>query len=120
MVFQWYSESGTAAEFFVDPGNTLCRPGRGAVTQIEQLASAVSETRQLIERCRAALHARQAEVRANLTLEEILSDRPDLLNLYRSLPLAWANPSARLTGDLFVPVDFEAAYMEACRRRRLV
>src|SRR5262249_10942142 len=26
----------------------------------------------------------------------------------------------RLTGDLFVPVDFEAAYMEACRRRRLV
>jgi hypothetical protein len=26
----------------------------------------------------------------------------------------------RLTGDLFVPVDFETAYMEACRRRRLV
>ncbi len=26
----------------------------------------------------------------------------------------------RLTGDLFVPVDFEAAYMEACRRRRLI
>jgi hypothetical protein len=26
----------------------------------------------------------------------------------------------RLTGDLFVPVDFEAAYMETCRRRRLV
>jgi len=25
----------------------------------------------------------------------------------------------RLTGDLFVPVDFEAAYVEACRRRRL-
>jgi hypothetical protein len=25
----------------------------------------------------------------------------------------------RLTGDLFVPVDFEAAYMETCRRRRL-
>jgi hypothetical protein len=25
----------------------------------------------------------------------------------------------RLTGDLFVPVDFEAAYHEACRRRRL-
>jgi hypothetical protein len=25
----------------------------------------------------------------------------------------------RLTGDLFVPVDFEAAYREACRRRRL-
>jgi hypothetical protein len=26
----------------------------------------------------------------------------------------------RLTGDLFVPVDFEAAYMETCRRRRLI
>jgi Protein of unknown function (DUF4058) len=25
----------------------------------------------------------------------------------------------RLTGDTFVPVDFEAAYQEACRRRRL-
>jgi hypothetical protein len=25
----------------------------------------------------------------------------------------------RLTGDLFVPVEFEPAYMEACRRRRL-
>jgi hypothetical protein len=26
----------------------------------------------------------------------------------------------RLTGDLFVPVDFEAAYLETCRRRRLI
>jgi hypothetical protein len=26
----------------------------------------------------------------------------------------------RLTGDHFVPVDFEASYMEACRRRRLL
>jgi hypothetical protein len=26
----------------------------------------------------------------------------------------------RLTGDLFVSVDFEAAYQEACRRRRLI
>jgi hypothetical protein len=25
----------------------------------------------------------------------------------------------RLTGDLFVPVDFETTYQEACRRRRL-
>jgi hypothetical protein len=25
----------------------------------------------------------------------------------------------RLTGDLFVPVDFEATYLEVCRRRRL-
>jgi hypothetical protein len=26
----------------------------------------------------------------------------------------------RLTGDLFVPIDFETTYMETCRRRRLV
>ena len=25
----------------------------------------------------------------------------------------------RLTGDLFVPVDFENTYMEACRRRKI-
>lgn len=33
-------------------------------------------------------------------------------NLLPTLPL-------RLTGDLFVPVDFETTYQEACRRRRL-
>jgi hypothetical protein len=42
----------------------------------------------------------------------------------------WAHPCAvgealptmplRLTGDLFVPVEFEATYMETCRQRRLV
>jgi hypothetical protein len=26
----------------------------------------------------------------------------------------------RLTGDLFVPVEFELAYLETCRRRRLL
>ena len=26
----------------------------------------------------------------------------------------------RLTGDLFVPVDFESSYVEACRKRRLL
>jgi hypothetical protein len=26
----------------------------------------------------------------------------------------------RLIADYFVPVDFEAAYTEACRRRRLI
>lgn len=39
-------------------------------------------------------------------------------------PLALGTPlptlPLRLTGDLFVPVDFEAAYQEACRRRRLL
>ena len=39
-------------------------------------------------------------------------------------PLALGAPlpllPLRLTGDLFVPVDFEVAYLEACRRRRLL
>ncbi|HWG44306.1 MAG TPA: hypothetical protein VN688_16125 [Gemmataceae bacterium] len=26
----------------------------------------------------------------------------------------------RLTGDRFVPIDFEATYQEACRRRRIL
>jgi hypothetical protein len=26
----------------------------------------------------------------------------------------------RLTGDLFVPVEFEATYLETCRQRRLI
>jgi hypothetical protein len=26
----------------------------------------------------------------------------------------------RLTGDLFVPVEFETTYLETCRRRRLL
>ncbi len=39
-------------------------------------------------------------------------------------PLALGEPlptlPLRLTGDLFVGVDLEAAYQEACRRRRLI
>jgi len=39
----------------------------------------------------------------------------------RSLALGAPLPTLplRLTGDLFIPVDFEAAYQEACQRRRL-
>jgi hypothetical protein len=44
------------------------------------------------------------------------------IDLWRQ-PLALGAPlptlPLRLTGDLFLPVDFEAAYLEACRRRRL-
>jgi hypothetical protein len=46
----------------------------------------------------------------------------DEIDLWRR-PLALGAPlptlPLRLTGDLFVAVDFEAAYQEACRRRRL-
>jgi hypothetical protein len=40
---------------------------------------------------------------------------PEVLDVGRSLPVL----PLRLTGDLFVPVDFEASYQETCRRRRL-
>jgi hypothetical protein len=48
------------------------------------LASAVTGAERLVEQCRAALHSKQADVRTSLTLEEVLFDRPDLLDLYRS------------------------------------
>lgn len=54
------------------------------MTEIERLTSSVTRARQLVEQCRTALHSKQVEVRAKFTLEEILADRPDLLNLYRS------------------------------------
>jgi hypothetical protein len=37
-----------------------------------------------------------------------------------SLGLPLPTLPLRLTGDLFVPVDFEATYLETCRRRRLL
>lgn len=48
-------------------------------------------------------------------------DRPEI-DIW-PVPCALGSPlpvmPLRLTGDLFVPVDFEATYQEACRRRRL-
>ena len=41
---------------------------------------------------------------------------PDACALGQPLPRL----PLRLTGDLFVPVDFETSYAEACRRRRLL
>ena len=55
--------------------------------------------------------------------------RPALRNADPVIDLWFANFSVgdplptmplRLTKDLFVPVDFEAAYVEACRRRKLI
>jgi hypothetical protein len=40
---------------------------------------------------------------------------PETCAVGRPLPVL----PLRLTGDLFVPVDFETSYQEACRRRRL-
>lgn len=49
------------------------------------------------------------------------SEQEEIELWMRPLALGDALPTLplRLTGDLFVPVDFEAAYQEACRRRRL-
>jgi Protein of unknown function (DUF4058) len=48
-------------------------------------------------------------------------DRPEIDVWPATFAIGDALPTLllRLTGDLFVPVDFEAAYQEACRRRRL-
>jgi hypothetical protein len=51
---------------------------------------------------------REGRSEIDLWPEQIAVGRPQPI-----LPL-------RLTGDLFVPVDFEAAYQEACRHRRLI
>jgi hypothetical protein len=49
-------------------------------------------------------------------------DETNAIDLWRR-PLSLGAPlptlPLRLTGDLFIPIDFEAAYVEACRRRRL-
>jgi Protein of unknown function (DUF4058) len=48
-------------------------------------------------------------------------DRPEIDVWPATFAVGDALPTLplRLTGDLFVPVDFEAAYQDACRRRRL-
>jgi hypothetical protein len=48
-------------------------------------------------------------------------DRPEIDFWHEPCAIGAPLPTVplRLTGDLFVPVDFEAAYQEACRRRRL-
>ncbi|MBM4069992.1 MAG: DUF4058 family protein [Planctomycetes bacterium] len=48
-------------------------------------------------------------------------ERPEIDVWPASFGLGDALPTLplRLSGDLFVPVDFEATYQEACRRRRL-
>jgi Protein of unknown function (DUF4058) len=52
-----------------------------------------------------------------------LRGKQEVIDLWkRPLALGAALPTLplRLTGELFVPVDFESAYQEACRRRRLL
>ncbi len=49
-------------------------------------------------------------------------DRTELDLWYHTFQIGDPLPTLplRLVGDYFVPVDFEAAYTEACRRRRLI
>jgi hypothetical protein len=69
----------------------------------------------------AALPAEQAIYAASY--RPTLRDEKPQLDLWRE-PLAVGAPlptmPLRLTGDLFVPVQFDSTYLETCRRRRLI
>jgi hypothetical protein len=69
----------------------------------------------------AALPAEQAIYAASY--RPTLRDEKPQIDLWRE-PLAVGAPlptmPLRLTGDLFVPVQFEPTYLETCRRRRLI
>jgi hypothetical protein len=69
----------------------------------------------------AALPAEQAVYAASYR-PTLRDDKPQV-DLWRE-PLTVGTPlptmPLRLTGDLFVPVQFEATYLETCRRRRLI
>ena len=69
----------------------------------------------------------EVEFAASVTLyavayRPVRRDEREEIDIWKR-PLALGAPlptlPLRLTGDLFVPVEFEAAYEEACRRRRL-
>lgn len=52
----------------------------------------------------------------------VRGDQPQIDVWHEALTVGRPLPTMplRLTGDLFVPVQFEATYMETCRRRRLM
>jgi hypothetical protein len=71
--------------------------------------------------------ARPSEMTANAALYAVAyrpvlrQDRPEIDIWPATFKVGDPLPTLplRLTGDLFVPVEFETAYQEACRRRRL-
>ena len=80
-----------------------------------------NETMRLMEAAKATLLPADVELYAVAYRPVLRKERPEI-DLWTA-PVAVGQPlptmPLRLTGDLFVPVEFEPAYQEACRRRRL-
>jgi len=80
-----------------------------------------NETMCLMEAAEASLLPADAELYAVAYRPVLRQEKPEI-DLWTA-PVAVGQPlptmPLRLTGDLFVPVEFEPAYQEACRRRRL-
>jgi hypothetical protein len=80
-----------------------------------------NETMQLMEAADEFLLPADAELYAVAYRPVLRKDKAEI-DLWTA-PVAVGQPlptlPLRLTGDLFVPVEFEPAYQEACRRRRL-
>ncbi len=80
-----------------------------------------NETMRRMEAAEASLLPADADLYTVAYRPVLRQDRPEI-DLWTA-PVALGQPlptmPLRLTGDLFVPVEFEPAYQEACRRRRL-
>ena len=80
-----------------------------------------NETMRLVNAPPAAALPAETDLYAAAYRPVLRDDRPEI-DVW-PVPCALGSPlpvmPLRLTGDLFVPVDFEASYQEACRRRWL-
>ncbi len=80
-----------------------------------------NETMRVMEAGNELLFPRNVHLYAT-AYRPVRRNEEDAIDIWKHpLALGSALPTLplRLTGDLFIPVDFEAAYQEACRRRRL-
>ena len=94
-----------------------------ASLMLAQQAAMIDQTMLVASRAQADVYAQAGlEWARGILLQDAKTTQND------TLAEGWARPLAgmplpllplRLTGDLFVPVDFEVSYQEACRRRRL-
>ena len=65
---------------------------------------------------------KSVELYASAFQPQLRNEQPEVDLWLEPLTLGTPLPTMalRLTGDLFVPVDLEASYSEACARRRIV
>jgi hypothetical protein len=80
-----------------------------------------NETMRLMNAAEEVLLPADVELYAVAYRPVLRQEKPeiDLWNAPVAVGQALPTLPLRSTGDLFVPVEFEAAHMEACRRRRL-